>query len=105
MHQSLLKLAALPPETLICSGHEYTTSNLRFALTIDPENIALQTRIAATATARAENRATVPSRLREELATNPFLRAGLPHIKASLGMADASDADTFTEIRARKDTF
>ncbi|EKD60809.1 MAG: hypothetical protein ACD_54C00542G0002, partial [uncultured bacterium] len=54
---------------------------------------------------RAENRATVPSRLSGELATNPFLRAGEPHIKASLGMADATDAEVFAEIRARKDKF
>ena len=105
MFQSLSKLAALPPETMICSGHEYTTSNLRFALTIDPENTALQTRIAETATARAETRATVPSRLREELATNPFLRAHLPHIKAGLGLGTATDVAAFTEIRARKDKF
>ena len=105
MFHSLAKLAALPPDTLVCSGHEYTTSNLRFAATIEPENMALQTRITATAAARAENRPTVPSRLAEELATNPFLRAHLPHIKAMLGMATETDAAAFTEIRARKDTF
>ena len=105
MYQSLSKLAALPPETMICSGHEYTTSNLRFAATIEPDNADLQTRIAATAAARAANRATVPSRLRDELATNPFLRAHLPHIKACLGMGTATPAEVFTEIRARKDKF
>lgn len=105
MFASLSKLAALPPETLICSGHEYTTSNLRFALSIEPDNPDLQSRVAATATARAQNRATVPSRLRDELATNPFLRAGLPHIKEVLGMGPATDLDAFTEIRALKDKF
>lgn len=105
MHQSLSKLAALPPDTMICSGHEYTSSNLRFAVSIDPDNADLHARIAATAAARSANRATVPSRLRDELATNPFLRAGLPHIKQYLGMTDASDAQVFTEIRARKDKF
>jgi len=105
MYQSLSKLAGLPPDTMICSGHEYTTSNLRFAATIDPDNADLQTRIAATAAARAASRATVPSRLRDELATNPFLRAHLPHIKASLGMGTASPVEVFTEIRARKDKF
>lgn len=105
MWQSLEKLRQLPPETLICSGHEYTTSNLAFAATIEPENEALQARIARVAAARAQGRATVPSRLSGELATNPFLRANLPHIKASLGMADASDAESFTEIRVRKDRF
>lgn len=105
MWDSLSKLAALPPETLICSGHEYTASNLRFAATIEPDNAALQARIARVATARAEGRPTVPSRLSGELATNPFLRANLPHIKASLAMADAPDSAVFAEIRARKDKF
>ena len=105
MFASLAKLAALPPETLICSGHEYTTSNLAFAATIEPENDALTARIARVAKARAENRATVPSRLSGELATNPFLRANQPHIKAGLGLPDASDAQSFAEIRARKDKF
>ena len=105
MWQSLAKLAALPGETLICSGHEYTTTNLAFAATIEPENPALIARIAAVARARAENRPTVPSRLSEELATNPFLRARLPHIKALIGLPNATDAEAFTEIRTRKDKF
>lgn len=105
MWDSLCKLSALPPETLICSGHEYTTSNLAFAATIDPTNEALTARIAQVATARAENRPTVPSRLSAELASNPFLRAALPHIKAAMGMPQASDAESFAEIRARKDKF
>jgi hydroxyacylglutathione hydrolase len=105
MWTSLSKLAALPPATLICSGHEYTTSNLAFAATIEPGNAALADRIGRVAKARAENRPTVPSRLSEELATNPFLRASQPHIKTSLGVPDATDAETFAEIRARKDKF
>ncbi len=105
MWQSLSKLAALPGETLICSGHEYTTTNLRFAATIEPENPALQARTAKVAKARAEGRPTVPSRLSGELATNPFLRARLPHVKALIGRPDASDAEAFAEIRARRDKF
>ena len=105
MWASLCKLAALPGETLICSGHEYTTSNLRFAASIEPENAALQARIEHVAKARAEGRATVPSRLSDELATNPFLRARLPHVKALIGRPDASDAEAFAEIRRRKDHF
>ena len=105
MWDSLCKLMALPGETLVCSGHEYTTSNLRFAASIEPENAALQARIERVAKARAEGRATVPSRLAGELATNPFLRARLPHIKALIGMPDATDAAAFTEIRRRKDHF
>lgn len=105
MFESLAKLKALPPETLICSGHEYTTSNLAFALSIDPQNQALQDRAARVAKARAEGRATVPSRLAGELATNPFLRSDDAYIKASLGMADASPVEVFAKIRALKDKF
>ncbi len=105
MFQSLQKLAALPPETMICSGHEYTAANLRFALTVEPDNADLLARIDAVAVARAQGRATVPSRLRDELATNPFLRAHLPHIKQMLGMKTATAAEVFAEIRARKDAF
>ncbi len=105
MWQSLMKLASLPVETMICSGHEYTTSNLAFAATIEPDNPALIARIARVASARAEGRPTVPSRLSVELATNPFLRARLPHIKALIGLPDATGTRAFAEIRARKDRF
>jgi hydroxyacylglutathione hydrolase len=105
MWVSLSKLAALPGETLICSGHEYTTSNLNFAASIEPENPALQARIARVAAARAKGQATVPVLLSEELATNPFLRARLPAVKAGIGMAGAPDDAVFAEIRARKDRF
>ncbi len=105
MWESLSKLAALPPETMICSGHEYTEANGRFAITIEPDNPDLQDRIARVKAARAKGDATVPSQLSEELATNPFLRAGLDRVKSSLSMADASDAAVFAEIRRRKDSF
>jgi len=105
MWASLSKLARLPPETLVCSGHEYTASNLRFALSLEPDNQALISRAEATADARDKGQPTVPSRLSEELATNPFLRAGLPQMKARLGLSAASDAAVFTEIRSRKDRF
>lgn len=105
MWDSLSRLAALPPETLVCSGHEYSASNARFALTIEPGNAALAARAVAVEKARAEGRPTVPSTLAEELATNPFLRAGLASVKKAIGLPDASDADSFAEIRARKDRF
>lgn len=105
MWASLSKLAALPPGTLVCSGHEYTQSNARFALTIEPGNAALLARAESVAQARAEGRPTVPSTLAEELATNPFLRAGLPGVKALVGMSGAADAEVFAEIRRRKDRF
>lgn len=105
MWDSLSRLAALPGDTLICSGHEYTASNARFALTIEPDNPALQARAAAVAAARAAGRPTVPATLAEDLATNPFLRAHLPAVKAAIGMPGAPDAACFAEIRARKDRF
>ena len=105
MWQSLSKLMALPPETLICSGHEYTAANLRFAASVDPENQALKARIDRVALANSQNRPTVPSRLSQELATNPFLRANDPHIKAILNQPNATDAETFAALRALKDKF
>ncbi|MBE0454697.1 MAG: hydroxyacylglutathione hydrolase [Roseovarius sp.] len=105
MHASLGKLATLPPATTVYSGHEYTAANARFALTIDPDNPRLHDRVAAVESARAQGRPTVPSRLDEELATNPFLRADDPAIRARLGMEEAADADVFAEIRRRKDHF
>jgi hydroxyacylglutathione hydrolase len=105
MYQSLQKLAALPPDTLICSGHEYTTSNLRFALTLEPGNPALTSRVAMVDVSRAAGKATVPVRLQTELGTNPYLRAHLPALKAAVGLPDADAATVFTEIRARKDRF
>jgi len=105
MWDSLSKLAALPPETTICSGHEYTEANGRFALTIEPNNPALLQRIEQVKAARADGIPTVPSQLSEELATNPFLRAGLAEVKMLLNMPDASDAAVFAEIRRRKDSF
>lgn len=105
MWESLSKLMQLPPETVICSGHEYTAKNAEFALTVDPDNSALISRSEEIAAARDQGRPTVPSTLATELATNPFLRADDPALRAHLNMTDASDAEVFAEIRARKDRF
>lgn len=105
MWASLSKLASLPPDTIVCSGHEYTAANAKFALTIDPHNTELISRNEAIGAARAAQTPTVPSTLALELATNPFLRASDPDIRARLGLASATDAEVFSEIRARKDTF
>ena len=105
MWRSLSKLAALPPDTLVCSGHEYTAANARFALSIEPGNPALVARAAAIEAARAEGRPTVPSLLSEELATNQFLRAATPEVRAAVGLPDGPDAAVFAAVRARKDRF
>lgn len=105
MWASLQKLAALPDDTRICSGHEYTTSNLRFAAATEPDNAAIAARIARVQTARAADLPTVPSLLSDERASNPFLRAALPQMKAAIGMTDAADAAVFAALRARKDRF
>ncbi|MCU0829847.1 MAG: hydroxyacylglutathione hydrolase [Tabrizicola sp.] len=105
MHASLQKLSQLPPDTLICSGHEYTASNLRFALTLEPENTQLISRAVTVAERRAQGFPTVPVPLADELATNPYLRAHLPALKTAVGLPDADDVMVFAEIRARKDKF
>ena len=91
MFASLRRCAALPPETLVCCGHEYTASNARFALHADPENAALRAYAEGVTTRRAAGQATVPSLLSDELACNPFLRA--------------PDVSTLADLRARKDHF
>jgi len=105
MWESLSKLAALPGATIVCSGHEYTAANAKFALTIDPGNSALTSRSDEVKAARAASQPTVPTTLATERATNPFMRAADPRIRAHLGMENASDAEVFAEIRARKDRF
>lgn len=105
MWASLSKLAALPDETIVYSGHEYTQSNGKFALTIESDNPDLINRVADIASARAENRPTVPSLLSLELKTNPFLRAGIPGVQRQVGMEGHQPAAVFAEIRARKDKF
>ena len=105
MHESLQKLAALPGDTVVYSGHEYTAANAKFALTIDPDNSDLISRVRDVTDKRASGIPTVPSLLSEELATNPFLRAHDPAIQAHLGMSGANATDVFTELRTRKDNF
>ena len=105
MYASLKKLAALPPETVVYCGHEYTLSNARFALTIGPQNEALKARATKIEKLRSEGEATLPTTIGEELETNPFLRWADPAIRKHLGMEGATDADVFAEIRKRKDNF
>lgn len=105
MWQSLLKLRALPPDTQVCSGHEYTQGNARFALTIEPGNTALISRATEIDERRAAGQPTVPSSLATEIATNPFLRADSPDLAAAIDMAGAPAEEIFAEVRRRKDNF
>lgn len=83
MVESLAKLSALPGDTRVYCGHEYTEANLRFALEVEPDNPALQARRTAVAALRAAGRPSLPSTLAEELATNPFLREREPAVAAA----------------------
>ena len=105
MWASLSQLSALPDDTLVCCGHEYTEANGRFALSVDPFNVALRERVAAVAALRAAGQPTVPSRLGDEKAANPFLRADDGGLAATLGFAGQPAAEVFAEIRRRKDVF
>ena len=103
MWESLAKLRELPDDTKVFCGHEYTLSNARFAVTVDPDNEELRERAAEIERQRAADQPTVPSMLGVEKRTNPFLRPDDSAIRAHLGMPDASDAEVFAEIRTRKD--
>jgi hydroxyacylglutathione hydrolase len=101
--ESLMKLAALPDDTWVYCAHEYTQANARFACAVDSGNEALRARVREVEALRAAGRPTVPSRMGDERATNPFLRA--PVLAASLGMVGAPDHAVFAELRRRKDVF
>jgi hydroxyacylglutathione hydrolase len=105
LFHSLMKLAALPCETQLYCGHEYTLANARFALTVDPSNGILKERAVEVARQREAGEFTLPSTIAIELATNPFLRTDDPGIQASLGMAGADPAAVFTVLRERKNRF
>ena len=105
MWQSLSRLAALPADTQVYCGHEYTQSNARFALSVEPDNALLQARARHVDALRAHGNATVPSTIELELATNPFLRAANPELQQALGMSGADPAKVFAELRTRKDKF
>lgn len=105
MFASLAKLAALPADTIVYSGHEYTQANANFALTIEPGNADLIARVEDIKQARANDQPTVPSSLALELATNPFLRANQVTVQKGVGMVGADPVAVFAEVRARKDNF
>ena len=109
MAASLVRLSSLPGDTLVCCGHEYTLDNAAFALTVEPDNPALQRRTEQAHAMRDAGLPTLPSTLAEELACNPFLRCDQPVVRAAvgqrLGRAPQDDQETFAELRRWKDGF
>jgi hydroxyacylglutathione hydrolase len=105
MWKSLQKLMELPEQTTIYCSHEYTLANAHFSLSIDPSNSLLKDRVKSIESLRKANIPTIPTKLKVELDTNPFLRASDRIIRENLNMKNSSDAEVFEKIRTLKDTF
>ncbi|MFT4046573.1 MAG: hydroxyacylglutathione hydrolase [Solimonas sp.] len=109
MHGSLRKLASLPEATTVYCTHEYTLSNLAFATAIEPDNADLQARVREAESLRAAGRPTLPSTIADERRYNPFLRAGVPTVRAAAerqaGAALDDDVAVFAALRRWKDGF
>jgi hydroxyacylglutathione hydrolase len=102
MWESLLKLRALPDDFKLYCGHEYTAANVKFALTIEPDNADLKARAKQVEALRAAGKPTIPVTLGDEKKANVFLRADQPAVAAAVGLPGESAADVFGEIRERK---
>lgn len=102
---SLQKLKALPKETKVYCTHEYTQTNGRFALTVEPENENLQQRMLEVNRLRSSNRPTVPTTIADELACNPFFRENNPEIQTKIAMNNAPALAVFSKLRQMKDRF
>jgi hydroxyacylglutathione hydrolase len=107
MLASLDRLAGLPADTLVCCGHEYTEANARFALTVEPGNAELGKRREQIVLLRGKGLPTVPSRMGDERAANPFLRVDSPEVTAWAAQhgAIATRTERFATLRRAKDTF
>ncbi|PWC39390.1 hydroxyacylglutathione hydrolase [Azospirillum sp. TSO35-2] len=105
MWESLQSLRALTDATRVYCGHEYTLSNARFAVTVDPGNGALQERVEEVVALRERGQPTIPSTIGVERRTNPFLRADDPGVQAAVGLEGAPPVEVFAELRRRKDHF
>jgi hydroxyacylglutathione hydrolase len=109
MHDSLSRLGALPPQTAVYCGHEYTVANLRFALALEPGNRDAQLHFADCQGRRARGLPTLPSTIGLERRINPFLRTGEPQVRAAAESRAArslpTEVDVFGEIRRWKDGF
>jgi hydroxyacylglutathione hydrolase len=109
MHTSLSRLAALPPETRVCCGHEYTVNNGQFATVVEPGNLALRRRTKEAQAMRNHGLPTLPSTLADELDANPFLRVDTPEVRTALrtrlGREPVDSVEAFGELRRWKDGF
>lgn len=105
MWRSLLRLRSLPDDTLLFCGHDYTLSNGRFALAVDPENARLKERMAEAELLSQRNRFMVPAKLGDEKATNPFLRVEDPAVVRAVGRENASPFEVFRALREWKNNF
>lgn len=105
MYASLQTLKALPPSTRVYCTHEYTLANATFALSVEPDNIFLQKKLRAVMELRAVNKATVPTTIAEEIATNPFFRVDCISIQKELGLVGAAPDVVFAALRRRKDDY
>jgi hydroxyacylglutathione hydrolase len=105
MWNSLLKIRGLPDDTKLYCGHEYTAANVRFALSIEPDNAALKTRADVVGKLLGQNAFTIPTTVGQEKTYNPFLRADVASVAANVGLSGASPAQVFAAVRKRKDSF
>jgi hydroxyacylglutathione hydrolase len=105
MWTSLSRFARLPDAARVYSGHDYTLSNARFALAVEPNNPAVKARAAEAERAKTEGRFLIPSTIAEEKAANPFLRAGEPAVARAVGKEGATAAEVFQALREWKNTF
>jgi hydroxyacylglutathione hydrolase len=105
MWGSLRRIAALPDDTLVYPGHNYTEENYEFALTIEPKNMTTKKRLQEIKELQNQGRPTVPSTVAQEKTTNIFLRADTREIKTAVHMPNATGDEVFAELRRRKDVF
>ena len=105
MLESMNKLKALPADTMVYCAHEYSATNARFALDVDPDNEALQQRAAQVTQLREAGKATVPVSLQQELDTNPFLRTDNRQLRESLAMIDVDEVAVFAALRERRNQY
>jgi hydroxyacylglutathione hydrolase len=105
MWESLKRLRALPDETMLYCGHEYTATNAKCAIDVDPENTMLRERVREVETLRIAGKPTLPVKLGQEKATNPFLRADDPALMQEMGMDGAEPAAVFAAIRKKRDQY